>query len=441
LLTETSPLGPITSAEFASALVSLARLESCPFLAVAVSGGADSLALAILADRWARERGGSICAVTVDHRLRPESNAEVRRLHGWLSGRAIRHEILVWSGDKPISRIQEAARVARYSLLAEWCREHGCLQLLTAHHQEDQVETHLIRRRAGSGPDGLAGISAIREFADCRVLRPLLGVPKARLVALLDAERQPFITDPSNCDPRFERSRLRGSGAVPADADFTALVRQIRTFGCERVVQERRRDALLAHALILHPAGFAVLDPGFLLAASPEIAERVLAAVAATIGGRIYPPRGRRVARLRERLAGGGRRGHTLGGCLFVVWRERIILVLRELAAAAAPVRLNPGESLVWDGRFRVVLPVAADKPIVVAHLGRAGIAEFNRLAPDTPRRTLPRLLHPILPAVWDEDGIVAVPQFGYLRHRAAAVPEIGFRPINPATRAGFTVV
>ena len=440
MLIETPPPGPITSAEFASALASLARFESCPFLAVAVSGGADSLALAILANRWARERGGSICAVTVDHRLRPESNAEVRRLHGWLSARAIRHEILVWSGDKPASGIQEAARIARYALLAGWCRQHGCLHLLTAHHCEDQIETHLIRRRAGSGPDGLAGISAIREFADCRVLRPLLGVPKARLVALLDAERQPFITDPSNCDPRFERSRLRGSGSVPADADFTALDRQIRTFGCQRVVQERRRDALLAHALTLHPAGFAVLDPGFVLATSPEIAERVLAVVAATIGGRIYPPRGRRVARLRERLAGGGRRGHTLGGCRFVMWRERI-LVLRELAAAAAPVRLNPGESLLWDGRFRVALPVAADRPIVVGHLGRTGVAEFNRLAPGSPRRTLPRLLHPILPAVWDDGGIVAVPQFGYLRHRAAAAPEIRFRPINPVTRTAFTVV
>src|SRR6202047_4533094 len=116
----------------------------------------------------------------------------------------------------------------------------------------------------------------------------------------------------------------RGSRMVPTDADFTALDRQIHAFGCERVVQERNRDALLAHALTLHPAGFAVLDPGLVLAASPEIAERALGAVAATIGGRTYPPRGRRVARLRERLAGGGRRGHTLGGCRFVVWRGRV---------------------------------------------------------------------------------------------------------------------
>jgi tRNA(Ile)-lysidine synthase len=438
LLTPTSPPEPLTSGEFAAALAALAHFEARPFLAVAVSGGPDSLALAILADRWARERGGRICAVTVDHRLRPESAAEIHRLSGWLSARAIRHEILVWSEKKPTSGIQAVARAARYSLLAGWCREHACLHLMTAHHREDQVETFLIRRRAGSGPDGLAGISAMRELADCRLLRPLLGVPKARLSALLEAERQPFITDPSNRNPAFERSRLRSAEAVPAGADLAALVDEIRSLGGERLTQERRRDALLARAVSLHPGGFAVIDPGPVLTAPHEIAERVLGAAVATIGAGTYPARRPRVARLREALEAG--RGHTLGGCRFVIWRARI-LALRELAAAEAPVGLIPGASLLWDGRFKVALPVTAGGPVVIGHLGRAGVAEFGRLALRPPRPSLPRLLYPILPAAWDEDGIVAVPQMGYLRRGAVAVPQFAFRPINPVTRAGFTVV
>ena len=80
---------------------------------------------------------------------------------------------------------------------------------LTAHHREDQTETHLIRRRAGSGPDGLAGMSAVRELPGCRLVRPLLAVPRARLAALLAAEGQPFLRDPSNLNPAFERARLR----------------------------------------------------------------------------------------------------------------------------------------------------------------------------------------------------------------------------------------
>ena len=200
---------PLSVAEFGALLTALARFEARPLLAVAVSGGADSLALAILADRWARQVGGEICALTVDHGLRPESRDEIRQLQGWMAARAIRHEILVWSGPKPASGIQEAARMARYRLLAEWCRRHGCLNLLTGHHREDQAETHLIRLRARSGADGLAGMSGVRELADCRLLRPLLGVAKSRLVAVSTNEGQPFIDDPSNRDARFLRTRVR----------------------------------------------------------------------------------------------------------------------------------------------------------------------------------------------------------------------------------------
>src|SRR5271165_7668547 len=103
---------PLGLDEFADRVDRLGFFESDPLVAVAVSGGPDSLALAILADRWARRRGGEACALTVDHRLRPESGDEIRRLGAWLSVRAIRHEVLVWAGEKPRSGIQEAARLA-----------------------------------------------------------------------------------------------------------------------------------------------------------------------------------------------------------------------------------------------------------------------------------------------------------------------------------------
>jgi len=439
LLSRAPPAKALTEAEFAASLASLARFETRPFLAVAVSGGPDSLALAILADRWARERGGEICALTVDHRLRPESSTEIRLVRGWLSARAIRHEILAWSANKPGSGIQEAARAARYALLAEWCRAHGCLHLLTAHQREDQAETHLIRRSASSGADGLAGMSAIREFADCRLLRPLLGIAKDRLLALLNAERQPFITDPSNRDPIFERSRLRGTGAVAVGADLVALLGSVRKLGHERGARERKYDQLLANTVILHPAGFAVLDPGLVLAPS-DIAERALQAVVAAIGGKPYPARRERVGRLRRILVGATRRGHTLGGCCFVHWRHRM-LVLRELADAAGPMRLTPGTRFSWDGRFSVALPTAATGAVTVGYLGRSGVVALNRHCPAPHRSRLPRLIYPTLPAVWDGEGIAAVPHLGYRRERNPALAEFAFQPVNPLTRAGFTVV
>src|SRR5882757_3055808 len=95
-------------------------------LSAALAGGPDSLALTILVDRWARERGGQLTALTVDHRLRPESAEEARILGGWLAARGIAHQVLVWTDPKPATGIQEAAREARYGLLAGWCRERGC---------------------------------------------------------------------------------------------------------------------------------------------------------------------------------------------------------------------------------------------------------------------------------------------------------------------------
>ena len=435
-----SSAAPLSLAEFSAALARLARWEAKPFLAVAVSGGADSLALTLLADRWARECGGQICAITVDHRLRPESGTEIRRLQGWLSARAIHHEVLAWSGDKPVTGIQEAARAARYALLDDWCRVHGCLHLLTAHHRDDQAETCLIRRRVGSGASGLAGMSAIRELSHCRVVRPLLSVAKRRLVMFLDTERQPFITDPSNRDPVFERSRLRNEGSLPVGREFDALVNEIRTFACERKSNESTLHRLLAHSVELHPAGFALLDPALLLNAPRDVSEGLLAALAVTIGGRRYSPRRRRVMRLREMLMSGKRHGYTLGGCQFVGWRGRI-LVLRELAAAAEPVTLRAGARCVWDLRFSIALPMGADGPVTVGYLGRAGVPGLGRRLQQPLPGGLPRLIYPTVPAVWDDHGLAAVPHLGYRREIRMVLPEVRFQPTNPLTRADFTVV
>jgi tRNA(Ile)-lysidine synthase len=432
--------GPLTPGELNTALAAIGGFETRPFIAVAVSGGPDSLALTILADRWARERGGQLMALTVDHRLRPESAEEARVLGGWLAARGIAHQVLVWTDPKPASGIQEAARAARYRLLGGWCRERGCLHLLTAHHREDQAETYLIRRRAGSGVDGLAGMSAVREMPGMRLVRPLLAVPKARLAALLAAEGQPFLSDPSNRNPAFERARLRLDDSAGADAQIDRLTAELRGHGRQRIERERALDQLLASAVSLHPAGFAVLDMTAIGHVEPELFERLLGRVAACIGGAAYPLRRERVARLRAGLLERPEHARTLGGCRFVPWRGRL-LVLRELAGAAPPVNLEPGTELVWDRRFAVVVPRAAMPGLVLGYLGQCGIIGDRRPLADREDNDLPRLVHPVLPALWDEAGIVAVPHLGYPRPGMASLPALAFRPLNPLSLAGFTVV
>jgi tRNA(Ile)-lysidine synthase len=431
---------PLTLGELADALDRIGGFETRPVVAVAVSGGPDSMALAILADRWARQRGGQAWALTVDHRLRLESAAEAQIVAKWLAARAIPHEVLVWADEKPASGIQEAARAARYRLLAGWCRDRGCLHLLTAHHREDQAETHLIRRRAGSGIDGLAGMSAVRELPGLRLVRPLLQVPKPRLLALLAAERQPFLSDPSNQNPAFERSRLRHDPKLLDGAGFDRVSAELRDLGRQRIAREYALDALLACAVRLHPGGFAVLDRAAIDGAEDELAERLLGRVARCIGGAPYPLRRVRIARLRAGLADRPGHARTLGGCRFVPWRGQL-LVLRELAAAAPPLRIEPGARVTWDRRFAVELARMAGGAVTLGCLGQAGaIGRASRPA-TAERGDLPRLVHSVLPAIWDEAGLAAVPDLGYRRADAADLPGLAFRPVIPLSDAGFTVV
>ncbi len=426
---------PLTPEELTASLDAIGGFEARPVIAVAVSGGPDSLALVLLAQRWARQRGGRAWALTVDHGLRPESAEEAGTVAGWLAARAIPHEILVWAGDKPTSGIQEAARDARYRLLAEWCRAHGCLHLLTAHHRQDQVETHLIRRRAGSGIDGLAGMSAVRELAGCRLVRPLLSVTRERLLAVLAQEGQPFLRDPSNLNPAFERARLRTAPDLLGGTARDGIVAKLRAYGHQRIARERILDRLIVRSAALHPAGFGALDPAGLATADSESAEQLLGRVAACVGAARYPARRARLARLRAALTARPDRARTLGGCRFVPWRGRL-LVLREPAAASAPVRLEPGANLVWDRRFAVHLTPTAPGGFMLGYLGRRG-------APATERRKtdLPPLIYPVLPALWDEEGLAAVPHLGYRRPGVGALPRLSFCPANPLTRASFTVV
>jgi tRNA(Ile)-lysidine synthase len=193
---------------------------------LAVSGGPDSTALLVLAARWRRacKSGPKLFAATVDHGLRPQSKQEARAVSRLARTLGVPHRTLRWRGKKPSAGIQEAARLARYRLLADFADVTGADHILTAHTLDDQAETVLMRMSRGSGMTGLGGMrkvtplwpsmrpaSARTHPASASVLlaRPLIEIPKARLIATLKREKIAFSEDASNRDPRFARARLR----------------------------------------------------------------------------------------------------------------------------------------------------------------------------------------------------------------------------------------
>ena len=197
------------SASDAKAL--FADWRSAPALVLAVSGGPDSMALMWLVARWRRglSSGPRLVAVTVDHGLRPEAAGEARDVKRLAKALDLPHRTVRWTGDKPRTGVPAAARAARYRLLAEAARTCGATHIFTAHTRDDQAETLLMRLLRGSGIAGLSAMTRESVRNGMVLARPLLDVPKSRLIATLNKAKVAFADDPTNRDLAFTRPRLR----------------------------------------------------------------------------------------------------------------------------------------------------------------------------------------------------------------------------------------
>jgi tRNA(Ile)-lysidine synthase len=392
------------------------------------------MGLCLLADAWARAQGGEVSALTVDHGLRATSACEARQVGEWLRARKIDHHVLTWTGPKPATGVQEAARAARYRLLGDWCRAAGALHLLLAHHQDDQAETVALRQARGSGAEGLAGMAAVRELTGLRLLRPLLGVPKARLLATLEAAGQPWLEDPSNLAPRFARGRLR----IAVVLDAPRLARAAAEQAGVRAESDRRVAVWLAAHARIDPAGFVTVAGEALARAPYGIRRRAVRDIVRSVGGGDYPAREARLDRLLERLEAGLAAGRTLGGCRIVPW-QGAVLICRELRGIADEAPLVPGAPVLWDGRFRIELSGEAPA-LVVRALGHAAPHALDALALLPTRRRLPAPVRPSLPSLWHGEELVAVPHLGAIAPALARTARLAvrFRPAWPLAGAPF---
>ena len=306
---------PLTQDE-ATAL--LAPLRGKPVL-LAVSGGADSMALLGLA---AQVLSGPLWVASVDHGLRTGARAEAELVADFAARLGLPHKILDWYGDKPDSRIQEAARNARYELLLVHARQLGATHLVTAHHGDDQAETVLFRLLRGSGPGGLAGMRGERLRGGLVHARPLLAVPKARLLATCRAHGWPFAEDPSNRAEKFARVRIR---RILAALEPEGLSREILAKLAQR--SAKIEDALAAQTEVLWRAHLIEASSGArifsadLLSESPALIERVVQRVLGELHETGWPRLERiesAVAKLCEAHRAPAPCRRSLGACLLI---------------------------------------------------------------------------------------------------------------------------
>ena len=403
--------------------------------ALAVSGGSDSTALMVLFADWLRHVGRPASAfgvLTVDHGLRPGSADEAREVADSATALGFRHAILAWQGAKPSTGLQAAARAARYRLIAEYARAHGVCLVLTGHTADDQAETVLMRLARGSGLDGLAAMAPLTELAiraadgvhTLKLGRPLLEVPKARLRATLEQRGIPWIEDPSNQHPAFERTRLRAARgeleALGLTTDMLAL--SARRLQRARVAIERWVADFCAPdkaRVVVDPCGVIRIDAPALLALPAEIAVRVLTWAIAAAGGSDEPVALASIETTVDALCASPATGTwTLARAKIVATAESI-LIEREPGREPPPrITLAPGSQALWDGRFLVKAGPRLVAAVEVRALGMDGVRQA-RGAVELPPGVSAAALR-MLPGFWRAERLIAAPNLAFWPEESA---------------------
>ena len=324
-------------------------------VAVAVSGGSDSMALLRLVTDWRSQPNGprEVYALTVDHGLRPESAIEAREVSAWCACLGVTHITLRWQGTKPTSGIQAKARTARYDVITDWCRDQRVPLVMTAHTADDQAETVIMRQQRTNTDRSLAAIWPENEWRGIKLLRPLLAVRRETLRDYLRGLGQMWLEDPSNSNTVFERVRIRQNMSEEDVGGLQALAVSAQT----RVTAA---DAELKAWLSLHMKvdDYAVirLPRSMLQAIAVDLRIDVLSWVLAAAGDGQRPERAN-VEAIATWLSDGRENRRSANGAI-VSARRHVVEVMREPGRIRSRFVETPETGLVvFDDRFKVSAP------------------------------------------------------------------------------------
>ncbi len=387
------------------------RAASPAPLAVALSGGGDSLALLLLVKAWARARARRVCALTVDHRLNPDS-ADWTAFCGETAARlGVDFQALAWTGEKPATGLPAAARAARHALLADAARDSGARVLLMGHTADDLVESAAMRQDGSTVADARewSPSPAWPEGRDLFILRPLLGVSRAALRAHLRDAGETWIDDPANEDVRFARARARLLHSSPrrGEGDHAKHGGGVGANASGPLLNSGPSGEIRsAPSTMLRMVPLPTMWGGLTLSRTASPREIAVAALCAA--GTDRPPRGESLSRIIDGLRRGDPFVTSLAGArIDIDWTEiRVMREAGEFTRRAPPAAdLPPGRAVVWDGRFELI----ASRPGLRVRM-LAG--EASRLPPpqQTRLKTLPAAARPTLPLVFDADGRVSCP-------------------------------
>ena len=383
-------------------------------LAVAVSGGSDSMALLDLMLWQGREVGFEVGAVSVDHGLRPEAKDEIAHVAAFCASNGVRHSVLTWEGWDGRGNLQSKARKARYDLIRGWAERRGVDCIALGHTRDDQAETVLMRLARASGVDGLSGMPDRFERDGMTFVRPLLSQDREELRDYLRHLGIEWCEDPSNDDDSFERVRARKASVVLADLGIDAQVLTRVAWHAQSAswaLNDYLWKEVENNGLVVEDRGDLILPemtPTPAFDVPNEIHRRALSRVFQWISGAEYPPRAMSIIDMSAALSDTDR--HTLSGC-FVARvpksgkrYEAKLRITREYNAVRDLVSSTKEH---WDGRWALEGPHAPDLEI-------RALGEALKDIPEWRETGLPRPSLLASPAIWRGDELVAAPLAGF---------------------------
>ncbi len=370
-------------------------------LGVAVSGGSDSLALLkILKDAGHTD----LMCVTVNHGLRKEAAKEALHVAAICEAENVSHKTLTWDRWRGDGNLQDQARRARYSLLADWGRRTECAAIALGHTREDVAETFLMRLARASGVDGLSAMAPRFERDGMTFVRPLLDMSRADLRAFLCSRDIQWIDDPTNVDQTYDRSRMRQ--ALP---ELAKLGLSVENLSASATYLREASDALSRIARewcdehVDVPAGDIVVSRRELFLQPLELRRRILSRALQWVGSAEYPPRALALTRVLEAVADANEADRmTLLGCK-ISFDEVSVRITRELAAVAQVATMTDEP---WDHRWHFIGPHSRDLRVRVLDKGLS-------LCPDWRISGLPRSTLLASPAIWQGDKLISAPLAG----------------------------
>tara|TARA_B100000780_G_scaffold13535_1_gene9135 strand:- start:250 stop:1284 length:1035 start_codon:yes stop_codon:yes gene_type:complete len=302
-------------------------------IAVAVSGGPDSLALAYLTKCYSIKNKIKVKYFIVDHKLRKESSLEAETVKNILNKIGVSCKILKWNGKKPSKNIQAEARDKRYSLLANECKKSNIKYLLLGHHVNDLFENFFIRLVRGSGLKGLISFSKNTKYKNknLNILRPLLDLEKNDLLNISNKVFNFFVKDPSNTNKDYKRTRIRNllKSLDKEGLDKNKLKLTINNLkDSDKSIRFYVNKNLQNNVVFLQKNNAYILSSSF-FDQSHEVIFRSLTTVIQELGKNYYPVRGKSINQLIERINAKSFSKVTLGGC-FIDRINDTILISKE---------------------------------------------------------------------------------------------------------------